>query len=111
MTAGMLNTYIHLQRPTETANSNTGEPVTTYTDYHRDVPSHREDTPGGVTRRGQQVEEGVKSVFRCGFIDGISPSWRVKEAANSNSPRTWEIISVIENERRDFMFLHCGDVR
>lgn len=110
--AGQLNTLIDILRPTDTQTAGTGETTTTYAKYHRKVPAAKEDTSGGSTRRGLQVEEDVKSVFTIPFIEDIAPSWRVQVVNKQGDGPTFEIISVLErDDRRRWIELHCGDVR
>lgn len=108
--SGQLNSRIDIIKATDS--TGVGEPTTTYSVEHENIPAMREDVSGGQTRRGHQVEATVRAVFTIPRIAGISPHWRVQLKDGTGSGPTYEIISVLErDDRRVWVELHCGDVR
>lgn len=110
--AGQLNSRIHLLKPTETTDASTGEVTREFTKFHTRVPAKREDVSGGHTRRGEQVEESVKTQFIIPFIEDVSPQWRVQLVTKHDDGPTLEIINVLErDDRRQWLSVQCGDVK
>jgi len=110
--AGQLNSLIHIQKPFDTTDADTGEEITAYKNYHQKVPAKREDTSGGSTRRGQQVEETVRTVFTIPFIEDVEPSWRVRLINKNNTGPDFEIVSILDrDDRRTWLELHCSDIK
>lgn len=109
--AGQLNTPISIWAPEETPNPLTGETETIYTMCYT-VSSMKEDTSGGSSRRGLQVEEEVKTVFTIPFIEGILPSWKVQIVIPGGNGPVYEIIAKIDrDDRRVWSELHCSIVQ
>ncbi len=111
--AGQLNTLITIQKPTQTTDANTGEVLETWSDYHRRLPSMKEEATARSTRRGFQVEEGVKALFTMPYIEDLSPHWRVKEIKKNGDDTIFQIISVVEERfgSRRWSILQCADVK
>lgn len=108
--AGQLNSLINILKGYDS--SGAGETTTTYKVEHRKVAAMREDVSGGQTRRGHQVEATVKTVFTIPYIEDISPHWRVELDNGDHDGPTYEIIAVLDRtDRRQWIELHCGDVR
>ena len=110
--AGQLNTLINILKPFDTKEEGTGETLTEYRPYHRKIPANRDEVSGGSTRRGQQVEETVKTVLTIPFIQDIEPSWQVQIITAKNDGPILDIVSILDREdRRTWLQLHCSDVR
>lgn len=113
--AGQLNSLINILRPMDVQDQDTGETITTFDPYHRKVPAQKEDTSGGTTRRGLQVEANVVSVFTVPWIDEsrgeIGRQWRVNLANRNEDGLTYEIVSIREPiDRKQWLELHCSAV-
>ena len=114
--AGQLNTLINILRPTDSQDPDTGETITAFNPYHRKVPAAKEDTSGGTTRRGLQVEANVVSVFTIPWLDEtrgeIGRQWQVQVTNRGGEGPTYEIVNIREAvDRNQWLEIHCSVVR
>lgn len=111
-----MTTSITLQKPTKVVGS-AGSVSRTWADEHVNVPAHKVDASGGVTARGDQVNETVSAVFTMMLCTEVGAGWRVKVNDNIQADcgnrtfKIYDIVSVLQySEQRPVMTLHCSRV-
>lgn len=111
-----MTSVITLQKPTK-VESSAGSVSRSWVDEHVNVPAHKTFASGGVTARGDQVNETVDAVFTMMLCTDVGVGWRVKiedsiqaDCLNPTS-RVYDIVSVMQyDEQRPVLSLHCSRV-
>lgn len=113
---GQMTSVITLQQPTKVVSA-AGSVSRTWTDSHVNVPAHKTFASGGVTSRGEQVNETVDAVFTIMLCADVGVGWRVKiddeiqsDCANPTS-KIYNVVSVMQySEQRPVLSLMCSRV-
>lgn len=89
-----------------TTQDNAGQPIVALSNWLVDEPASFEDTRGGETTRGRQVEAGVTAVFTVRYRDGYAPTMQI-----TRSGQRYGIVHVshVEGKNR-YLELHCKAV-
>lgn len=113
---GQMTSVITLQQPTKVVGSS-GSVSRTWADTLVGVPAHKTDASGGVTARGEQVNETVDAVFTIMLCTSVGVGWRVKIAdsiqadCGNKTEQVYDIVSVLQySEQRPVLALHCSRV-